>query len=117
MEIGVAYKENIDYVMQVMTEVGKEMKADSEFGQYMLDQVEVLGLDDFADSAIMIKVTVKTKPMHQWRIKREYQRRLKIAFDEKNIEIPFPHLSLYTGDATKPMPVQLIKEDAVKNKN
>ena len=114
MEIGVAYKENIDYVMQVMEEVGKEMKKDREFGQYMLDQVEVLGLDDFGDSAIIIKVTVKTKPMHQWRIKREYQRRLKIAFDEKNIEIPFPHLSLYTGDATKPMPIQMIKDDTDK---
>ncbi len=116
MEIGVAYKENIDYVMQVMAEVGKEMKENSEFGQYMLDQVEVLGLDDFADSAIIIKVTVKTKPMHQWRIKREYQRRLKIAFDEKNIEIPFPHLSLYTGEATKPMPIKMMNEESDTNK-
>ena len=115
MEIGVAYKENIDYVMEVMTEVGKEMKQDSEFGVFMLEQVEVLGLDDFADSSIIIKVMIKTKPMHQWRIKREYQRRLKIAFDEKNIEIPFPHLSFYTGEATKPMPIKMVKEDEQPN--
>ncbi len=114
MEIGVAYKENIDYVMEVMTEVGKEMKENSEFGEFMLDQVEVLGLNEFADSSIMIKAMVKTKPMHQWRIKREYQRRLKIAFDTKGIEIPFPHLSLYTGEATKPMPIRMMKEDGAK---
>ena len=111
MLIGVAYKENIDYVMQVMTDVGKEMKADPEFGEYMLDIVEVLGLDEFADSSIVIKAMVKTKPMHQWRIKREYQLRLKKTFDEKGIEIPFPHLSLYTGEATKPMPINIHNMD------
>ena len=58
----------------------------------------------------MIKATIKTKPMHQWRIKREYQRLLKIAFDTKGIEIPFPHLSLYTGEATKPMPIKMVKD-------
>lgn len=115
MEIGVAYKENIDRVMEVMTEVGREMKHNSEFGPFMLDQVEVLGLDDFADSAIVIKCTVRTKPMHQWRIKREYQRRLKIAFDEKGIEIPFPHLSIYTGEVTKPMPIKMVHDDEAKD--
>ena len=49
--------------------------------------------------------------MYQWRIKREYQRRLKIVFDEKGIEIPFPHLSIYTGEATKPMPIKVVKEE------
>ncbi len=111
LEIGVAYKENIDYVMEVMKEVGKEMRKDPEFGKFMLDDVEVLGLDDFGDSAIMIKATIKTKPMHQWRIKREYLRLLKIAFDTKGIEIPFPHLSLYTGEATKPMPIKMVKDE------
>ena len=111
LEIGVAYKENIDYVMEVMTDVGKDMKQDKEFGQYMLDQVEVLGLDNFGDSSIVIKATIRTKPMHQWRIKREYQRRLKIAFDAKGIEIPFPHLSIYTGEATKPMPIEMVKKE------
>ena len=110
LEIGVAYKENIDYVMEVMKEVGREMRKDAEFGKFMLEDVEVLGLDDFGDSAIMIKATIKTKPMHQWRIKREYQRLLKIAFDTKGIEIPFPHLSLYTGEATKPMPIKMVKD-------
>ena len=111
LEIGVAYKENIDYVMEVMAEVGKEMRQESDFGKYMLDDVEVLGLDDFGDSSMSIKGTIKTKPMHQGRIKREYQRLRKIAFDTKGIEIPFPHLSLYTGEATKPMPIKMVKEE------
>ena len=111
LEIGVAYKENIDYVMQVMTEEGREMKNNSEFGEFMLEEVEVLGLNEFGDSAIMIKAMVKTKPMHQWRIKREYLRRLKISFDSKGIEIPFPHLSIYTGEATKPMPIRMVKDE------
>lgn len=117
LEIGVAYKENIDYVMQVMREVGKELKNHDEYGQYMLDDVDILGLDDFADSSVVIKATIKTKPMHQWRIKREYQRLLKIAFDAKGIEIPFPHLSLYAGEVTKPMPIKVVKDNSMTDEN
>lgn len=110
IDIGVAYKEDTDYVSDVMKQVGAELQKDPEYGNYMLEPVEVLGVDNLADSAVIIKVRIKTRPIQQWAVKREYQRRLKKAFDEKNIEIPFPHISLYAGEATKPMPIREIKD-------
>ncbi len=107
LEIGVAYKENIDHVIEIMKEVGHELRNDTHAGKYMLDDIEVWGLDDFADSAIVIKMLIKTRPMKQWRVKREYQRLLKIRFDAEGIEIPFPHVTFYTGDQSKPLPVDL----------
>ncbi|MFI3285388.1 MAG: mechanosensitive ion channel family protein [Rikenellaceae bacterium] len=112
LEIGVAYKEDVDRVIKIMKEVGAELRA-SHLGNLMLDDVEVWGLDSFADSAVVIKLVIKTRPMKQWRIKREYQRLLKIRFDAEGIEIPFPHVTLYTGEQTKPMPLSLRDE---KNK-
>lgn len=110
LEIGVAYKEDIDHVMDVMREVGKELRA-SSFGELMLGDIEVWGLDSFGDSAVVVKIVIKTRPMKQWRIKREYQRLLKIRFDAEGIEIPFPHVTLYTGAETKPMPINIEKRD------
>ncbi len=96
-DVGVAYRENVDEVMDVVREVDIELRADDEFGGDILEPIEVLGLDQFADSAIIIKARTKTKPSKQWRIGREFNRRLKKKFDEKNIEIPFPHVTLYMG--------------------
>jgi small conductance mechanosensitive channel len=96
-DIGVAYRENVDEVVEVIKEVDQELRADPEFANDVLEPIEVLGLDQFADSAVIIKARTKTKPIKQWRIAREFNRRLKKKFDEKNIEIPFPHLTLYPG--------------------
>ena len=59
--------------------------------------MEILGLDQFGNSALIIKARTKTRPIKQWRVAREFNRRLKIEFDARNIEIPFPHLTLYAG--------------------
>ena len=59
--------------------------------------MEILGLDQFADSAIIIKTRTTTRPIKQWGVARESNRRLKIKFDEEDIEIPFPHVTLYMG--------------------
>jgi len=96
-DIGVAYRENVDEVMDVIRAVGADIRKDSGFADDILDDVEILGLDQFADSAVIIKARIKTKPIMQWRVGREFNRRLKMAFDEKNIEIPFPHMTVYMG--------------------
>jgi small conductance mechanosensitive channel len=107
LRIGVAYKENVDNVMALMKNVGDELQADQEWGQYMLEPVDVMGLDEFADSALLIKVRLKTVPAFQWRLGREYRRRLKMVFDENGIEIPFPHTTLYWGEEIKPLQLNL----------
>ncbi len=94
-DIGVAYKEDTDRVIQVMHEVGHALKEDPEWGPKILEPVEVLGLDRFGDSAVVIKARLKTLPSEQWATGREYRRRLKKAFDEKGIEIPFPQQVVY----------------------
>ncbi len=106
-DIGVAYKENTDRVIEVMKEVGKEMREDPEIGPLMLEDIDIFGVDKFADSAVVIKGRIKTKPIRQWQVGREFLRRVKFAFDEHGIEIPFPHRSIYYGEKSKPIDLQI----------
>jgi small conductance mechanosensitive channel len=96
-DIGVAYREDVDEVIKVIKEVDEDLRGDPELGPEILEPIEILGLDQFADSAVIIKARTKTKPIKQWSVAREFNRRLKKRFDEKDIEIPFPHVTLYMG--------------------
>jgi moderate conductance mechanosensitive channel len=109
-EMGVAYKEDTDRVVAAMLEVAEEMRQEPEFAPLILDPLEVLGVDQFADSAVVIKARIKTKPIRQWVVGRQLNRRFKKKFDEIGIEIPFPHMSLYFGEASKPIQIQFDKE-------
>lgn len=108
LDVGVAYKEDTDRVVELMKQVGAELQQDEQFGPLMEGDVEIFGVDKFADSAVMIKGRIKTKPIKQWDVGREYLRRLKKSFDANGIEIPFPHRSIYFGDASKPFLAQLL---------
>ncbi len=99
VEIGVAYKEDVDHVIEVLRRVGDELKNDPEYSGMILEPMEVLGLDSFGDSSVNIKVLFKTEPIKQWTVAREFRRRVKKAFDAEGIEIPFPHVTLYMGEA------------------
>lgn len=101
-DIGVAYKEDVDNVMALMKEVGQELRQDEHFGPMLIEDIEIFGVDAFADSAVVIKGRLRTKPIKQWEVGREYRRRLKIAFDRVGVEIPFPHRSIYFGEESKP---------------
>ncbi len=94
-DIGVAYKEDVDRVMDVIVELGKELRQDPRFRPLILEDPTMLGVDGFADSAVMIKFFIKTRPLQQWAVKRELLRRMKNRFDELGIEIPFPHRTVY----------------------
>lgn len=96
-EIGVAYREDVDEVAEVIKLVDEDLRKDEHFGPMILEPIEIMGLDQFSDSALIIKARTKTKPIMQWKVAREFNRRLKKAFDERDIEIPFPHVTLYAG--------------------
>lgn len=96
-DVGVAYREDVDEVIEVIKQVDEDLRNDPQFKDDILEPVEILGLDQFADSAIIIKARTKTKPIKQWAVGREFNKRLKQLFDEKDIEIPFPHITLYMG--------------------
>lgn len=102
IDLGVAYKEDTDAVVQVMKDVAGEMRAEPPYGANMLEPLEVLGVDAFEDSQVTIKARLKTLPLKQWEVGREYRRRIKKAFDARGIEIPFPHMSVYFGETSKP---------------
>lgn len=112
-DVGIAYQENVDEVIDVLKALGAEMQADGHYGALILEPLEVLGLDAFADSAVVIKARIKTLPIQQWNVGREFNRRLKQRFDDLGIEMPFPHRTLYFGElkqgVTPPGRVQLEK--------
>ncbi len=109
-DIGVAYGENTDQVIEIIREVGKTLREDVTFGRSILEDVDIFGVDKFADSAVIIKGRIKTKPIKQWEVGREFLRRVKYAFDKNNIEIPFPHRSIYFGEKSKAFSVQLLEK-------
>jgi small conductance mechanosensitive channel len=109
-DIGVAYKEDVDEVIKIMKEVGEELGNDENFKDLIHEPLEVFGVDKFADSAIIIKARIKTKPIQQWTVGREYRRRLKYAFDKKGIEIPFPHTTVYWGEKINPLKLKIEEE-------
>jgi small-conductance mechanosensitive channel len=116
INVGVAYKENVDEVMAVLKTIGEELAQAPEFAAFILSPLEILGVDDFGDSQVTIKIRIKTKPLSQWMVGRELRRRIKNTFDGKGIEIPFPHVSVYFGEASKPfhLTMQSGSEDADK---
>lgn len=98
VDVGVAYREDMDEVMQLMQAVAAEMRQDSVFGARLLDDLDMAGVDNWADSAVVIRARFRCVASEQWSVRREYLRRLKQAFDAHGIEIPYPHLTVYAGE-------------------
>jgi len=101
MDVGVAYRENTDDVIKYLREVDEELRQDEDFKNLIISPIEILGVDQFADSAVVIKARIKTKPIRQWDVGREFNRRMKFKFDEHGVEIPFPHQTIYFGEDKK----------------
>ena len=99
IDVGVAYRENLDEVMDLMKKIGAALREDAEFGQKILEDMEMAGVDKWDESAIVIRCRFKVLPLEQWGVRREFLKRLKAAFDSHGIEIPFPHLTVYPGQA------------------
>lgn len=102
MEIGVAYGEDADRVMEVMRDVGRGLYEDAEWRPLLTEEITVPGIESFGDSSVNIRIVATTVPLKQWEVARELRRRLKRRFDEEGISIPFPHLTFYWGDGQKP---------------
>ncbi len=97
LDIGVAYRENVDEVIEVLKKLGEEMQADEIHGPNILEPLQVLGLNSLDDSAVTIRARLKTVPGLQWQTRREFLRRMKARFDDLGIEIPFPHQTVWFG--------------------
>jgi len=92
LNIGVAYNTNIEHVISVVNNIGQELAEDAAWKDHIIKPPQFLRIDDFADSAIMIKILGETKPLKQWDVAGELRKRLIIAFNKEGIEIPFPQI-------------------------
>ena len=97
LNIGISYSSNLEHVISVVNEVGRELAEDAEWKEHILKPPQFLRVDDFADSAIIIKILGETKPLKQWDVAGELRKRLKIAFDKEGIEIPFPQRVIHNA--------------------
>lgn len=114
IEVGIAYRENVDEAFAVMRKVAEQLRADEDFGPRIIDDLDIAGVDSWADSAVMLRCRLKVLPSQQWGVRREFLRRLKHAFDQAGIEIPYPHLTVYAGsdkDGSAP-PFRIVQEQA-----
>ncbi|MDA1278788.1 MAG: mechanosensitive ion channel family protein [Chloroflexi bacterium] len=102
LDIGVAYKEDVVRVREVLNDVGNEIAGDPYYGLMLITPPQVLRLNSFDDSAVTFKMLGDCKPMKQWEIMGEMRKRIKIRFDAEGIEIPFPHQTIYWGEAQPP---------------
>jgi small conductance mechanosensitive channel len=102
LDIGVAYRESVDRVIELLHDIVEEFHHDDEWSGRVLEAPEVLGVQELADSAVIIRVSIKTLPQEQFGVSRELRRRIKNRFDEEGVEIPFPHMTFYWGDGQMP---------------
>ncbi|MBW8369513.1 MAG: mechanosensitive ion channel family protein [Thiobacillus sp.] len=116
IDVSVAYREDIDGVYAVMRDVAAELRTDPEIADEIEDDLEIAGVDNWADSAVVIRCRFKVKPLEQWGVRRAFLHRLKKAFDAAGIEIPYPHLTVYAGQDKEghaaPLPLVLQRRAA-----
>ncbi|HZP39557.1 MAG TPA: mechanosensitive ion channel family protein [Methylomirabilota bacterium] len=107
IDVEVPYREDPDRVIAVMRRLGEELRADPTYGPLILEPMEIFGVDAFKESSMVIKARLKTLPIQQWTVGREYRRRLVQAFTAEGIDNPARVLQV--GDADRPLPVLLVQ--------
>jgi moderate conductance mechanosensitive channel len=110
VDVEVPFREDPDRVIAIMRRVGDELRADPAHGPLILEPIEVFGVDGFKEASLVIKARLKTLPIQQWTVGREYRRRLVQAFAAEGIDNPARVLQV--GDPGKPLPVLLMRADA-----
>jgi small conductance mechanosensitive channel len=98
LDIGISYRENIDEVIDLLSQIGRKLEAEEPYKSAILEPLQILGLERFGESQLVIRIMVKTAPLKQWDVGRELRKRIKKRFDEKGIQMPFPHRVLLWGD-------------------
>ena len=99
--VGISYRENVDEVMKVIEDLGREMAEDPTLGADITGPMEAQGVQEFSDSAVIIRAKMRVSPGTQWGMKREFNHRMKNRFDELGIEIPFPQQAITFGEDKK----------------
>ncbi|WP_135469073.1 mechanosensitive ion channel family protein [Crenalkalicoccus roseus] len=114
LDVTVSYREDTDRVVEALREVSAEMRAEAKWQAMIRDDLEVMGVERFADSGVVIRTRIKTEPIARWNVLREFQRRVKRRFDELGIEIPYPHQKLVLDPGLPRFPPQPAAEGAAR---
>ena len=106
IDIGISYDDDIDATFEIMRSVAAELRADPAFAGRILDDLEIAGVENLADFAVMLRARFKVAPLEQWNVRREYLRRIKRAFAQAGIEIPYPQVRMHAAKARSDVPVE-----------
>ncbi len=90
VDLGVAYKEDVERVLAILERIGQEMWQDEGYRPILLEEPAVSGVEELGDSAMTLRIMVKTQPGKQWEVSRELRKRIKETFEEEKIEMPYP---------------------------
>ena len=102
VDVGISYDADVDAAMALMRDVGASMRLDPQQGTRILGDLEIAGVERWADSAVVIRARFKVAPLEQWNVRREMLRRLKQAFDRAGVEIPLPQVVLHRSRRPQP---------------
>jgi small conductance mechanosensitive channel len=105
LDIGVGYNEDLEKVQGVLKEVAHEVWEDDSFAGVVIEEPEVWGVQSLSPDAVVVRVTLKTAPLEQWRVAREMRARIKARFDDEGIELPHPQRVVWHRDTSSPAPV------------
>jgi len=108
VDVEVGYREDPDRIVALMRRVAEELRQDPAHGPSIIEPIEIFGVDAFKESSVVIKARLKTRPIQQWTVGREYRRRLLLAFASENIDVPATRV-VQVGDAGKPFSVALMQ--------
>jgi len=101
LDIAISYQEDVDRVIDVLSQIGRELESEEPYKSAILEPAQILGVERLGESGVTIRMMVKTIPLKQWDVGRELRRRIKTRFDEKGIRIPYPHRVLFWGETKK----------------
>ena len=104
LDIAVSYREDVDQVIGVLSKICRELESEEPYKSAILEPAQILGVERLGESEVIIRMMVKTIPLKQWDVGRELRKRIKARFDEKGIQIPFPHRVLFWGETGKDQP-------------
>ncbi len=111
VDVEVGYQEDPDRIVALMRRVFEELRRDPTHGPLIIEPIEIFGVDAFKDSTVVIKARLKTVPIQQWSVGREYRRRLLLAFVAEGVEFPAPRV-VQVGDAGKPFSLLMMQAPA-----
>jgi moderate conductance mechanosensitive channel len=92
IDLAIPYREDVDRITELLNRVGRELHADPQCGPFILEPLEVLGVDAFADWSVHLRLRIKTVPLKQWDVGRELRKRIRQVFDRERVEVPYPAL-------------------------